>query len=193
MLSSALGLQRLIDLHGRVDQPCEPEASAEADRPGEHEEGEGGEQHVPEVQDARHQLADLELREEVEPSIQEEVQRRGPRREVGPPPPVVVLTAELEVAEHDRDLSAGDDEDDKHQEEEAKNVVELVQPDGGEDEEELDENRAERQDATDQDGEEWVHVPGLLRDLSWDLVGFDWRLHGGFLEPKIAADKHEGH
>jgi hypothetical protein len=40
------------------------------------------------------------------------------------------LAAELEVAHDDRDLGAGDREDDKHQEEETEQVVELVQPDG---------------------------------------------------------------
>ena len=48
----------------------------------------------------------------------------------GPPPPVVVLPTQLEVGHHYGNLGAGDDEDHKHEEEEAKQVVELVLPDG---------------------------------------------------------------
>jgi len=40
--------------------------------------------------------------------------------------PLVVFVAELEVAEHDRHLGAGDDEDEQHQREEAEHVVEAL-------------------------------------------------------------------
>ena len=62
--------------------------------------------------------------------------------------PVVVFGTELEIAQDDRDLGARDDQDAKHDEEEAEDVVVLVQPDGREDEEELDEDGAEGQDAS---------------------------------------------
>jgi len=39
---------------------------------------------------------------------------------------VVVFVAELEIAEHDRDFGAGDDEDEQNQSEEAKHVVEAL-------------------------------------------------------------------
>lgn len=104
---------------------------------------------------------------------------------------MVILTAKLEVAQHDRDLRAGDDEDEEHDEEEAEDVVELVQPDGGQDEEQLDEDRAERQDAPDQNGEHRAHVPGLLRDLARDLVRAHGVLGGGLLEAEVAPDEDE--
>jgi hypothetical protein len=75
--------------------------------------------------------------------------------------PVVVLGAELEVAQHDCDLAARDDEDDEHEREEAKQVVELLQPHGREDEEQLDEHGAKGQHAADEAAERGVHVPGL--------------------------------
>ena len=81
-------------------------------------------------------------------------------------PPVVVLGAELEIAEDDGDLRAGDDEDDKHKAQEAKEVVELVQPHAGQDEEELNEDRAKGQDAANEHAEGWVHVP-RLQQQSW--------------------------
>lgn len=74
-------------------------------------------------------------------------------------PPVVVLATKLEVAEHDGDLRAGDDQDDEHQAQEAEQVVELVKPHGGQDEEELNEDCSKRQDASYEDAEHRVHVP----------------------------------
>ena len=86
---------------------------------------------------------------------------------------MVVLRAQLEVAEDDGDLGTGDDKDDEDEAEEAEEVVELVQPHAGQDEEQLDEHCAKGQNAPDQHTESWVHVPGLQhnhpanQDLSW--------------------------
>ena len=46
------------------------------------------------------------LREEVDEAVAEQVEAGGARVEEGAPPPLVVLVAQLEVAEHDRDLGA---------------------------------------------------------------------------------------
>lgn len=48
----------------------------------------------------------------------------------GPPPPVVVLPTQLEVGHDNGHLRAGYDQDHKHQEQETKQVVELVLPNG---------------------------------------------------------------
>jgi hypothetical protein len=66
----------LVDLHRRINQSCEPETGAEADRTGEHTESTRGKKHVAKVQYARHHLGDLQLSEEVESGIQEEVDCR---------------------------------------------------------------------------------------------------------------------
>ena len=52
--------------------------------------------------------------------------------------PPVVLGAELEVAEEDGQLSASHGQDDADEESDPEDVVELLHPDRGEDEEELD-------------------------------------------------------
>eukprot|EP00665_Eupelagonemidae_sp_cell47_P003683 gene3684-biopygen1011 len=75
----------------------------------------------------------------------------------------VVLGAELEVAHDDHDLGARHAEDDEHEEEETEDVVVAVEPDAGQDEEQLDEHRAERQDAAAHHGEPRLEVPPLLR------------------------------
>ena len=60
---------------------------------------------------------------------------------------MIVLCAELEIDHDDADLRAGDDQDDEDEKEESEEIVELVLVDGGEDEEQLDEAGAERQNS----------------------------------------------
>mmetsp|Transcript_17586 Transcript_17586/g.51086 ORF Transcript_17586/g.51086 Transcript_17586/m.51086 type:complete len:325 (+) Transcript_17586:762-1736(+) len=105
---------------------------------------------------------------------------------------MVVLRAELEVAHDDGDLRAGDHQDHEHEEEEAEDVVELVEPDGGEDEEELDEDRAEGEHAAHNDGECGPHVPHLLGYLARDLVGAHGELGGLALVAEVGAQEDEG-
>ncbi len=54
-----------------------------------------------------------------------------------------MILAELEVADDYGYLSRGDAEDDHHQEEEAKQVVEVFPPDGHHDEPEFNEHRSD--------------------------------------------------
>ncbi len=60
---------------------------------------------------------------------------------------MIVLGAELEIDHDDADLRAADDENDEYEKEESEEIVELVLVDGGEDEEQLDEAGAERQNS----------------------------------------------
>lgn len=168
-------------------------ARVEANSPCETEESVGHDEHVAEVHEHRHSLCDVQLAVEVERGVGKQVQRRRPRSKVRPPPPVVILGTELEVGKHDGDLRAGDEQDDKHKGQEAKQVVELMQPHGRENEEELNEYGTEGEDTSDEAGEDGVHVPRLLRDLARDLVGADWFLSCGLLVAKVAAYKDEGH
>lgn len=104
-----------------------------------------------------------------------ELHHKLEKRQIGreDAPPAIVFTAKLEVAQHYGDFCTCDDQDHKDQAKEAKEVVELVKPHGGEDEEELDEDCTKRQDPSDQDAEHWVHIPWLLRYLPGNLVGAD--------------------
>lgn len=108
-------------------------------------------------------------------------------------PPAVVLAAELEVAQYYCDLCACDDQYHKDQAQEAEEVVELVEPHGGEDEEELDEDCAERQNASNQDAKHRVHVPWLLRYLPGNLVGAHWVLECRRLVAKVRAHEDQRH
>jgi len=104
---------------------------------------------------------------------------------------VVVLATELEVAHHDGDLGASENQNDKHNRQETKDVVELVQPERREDEEEFDEDSTEWKNASHQNREGWLHIPDLLGDLSWDLVGSHGWVLNLLLVSEIASEEHK--
>lgn len=85
--------------------------------------------------------------------------------------PVVILGAELEVAEDHRDVGTCDDEDDEHQHQEPEDVVVVAHPQGLQDEEHLDENRAVGEDASHRDREAAPQEPRLVRDLTKEGKG----------------------
>ena len=66
-------------------------AGTEADGAGEEEESECHQRHVAEEQEARNQLDDLQLGEEIKDGIEIQVQGRRARRKESAPPPVIVL------------------------------------------------------------------------------------------------------
>lgn len=67
----------------------------------------------------------------------------------------------LEIAHDNRDFCAGDDENDEDNEKKAENVVILVKPNGGKDEEKLDEHGAKWQNTANKYREKGCRVPGL--------------------------------
>jgi len=109
-----------------------------------------------------------------------------------PPPPVVVLRTEMKVAEQDRGLRTGDDENHEHEEQESIHVIDLTGPDTVEDEEELNENAAEGEDTAHDDAGDGLSVDGLVRDLSRNLIGPHWLLYGRLPESKVGSDKGQG-
>jgi len=103
--------------------------------------------------------------------IQGGVEGTTARVEEGSPPPTVVLIHQLEVAEQDGHLGAGHHQHNHHQEQEAEDVVNLVQPQRGHDEIQLDGDRAKGEHTSEQAGHHRVQVPLLLGDRAGDLVG----------------------
>jgi len=181
----------LVERYRAEDFADEEEACIETDEARQHEEDDGEDESVAKVEEPGDKVRDGELGSKVEDGVEEEIEPRRSASEIGAPPPMIVFAAELEVAHDDRDLCARNDEDDKDYEQEAEDVEELVAPDGAEDEEELDEDSAERQDAAHQHAQHRAHVPHLVRDLPRDLVCCDRVLQCWLLECNKAADKHQ--
>lgn len=109
-----------------------------------------------------------------------------------PPPPVVVFCTEVEVAEEDGGLRAGDDQDDENQEQKSIHVVDLARPDAVEYKEQLNEDASKGEDTTHDDARDGLGVDRLVRDLSGDLVGPHWLLNWWFSESKVSTNKGEG-
>lgn len=68
--------KRSIDLNRRVDKPGEPKASVEPNCSSEDKENIRDDEHIPEVEDCRDELRDLELGVEVKRCVEKEVNRR---------------------------------------------------------------------------------------------------------------------
>ena len=70
-------------------------------------------------------------------TVDEEINRCEAGRQEGAPPPVIILRTQVKVAKQNGGLWAGYDQDQEHQEKEAKHVVHLIRPDGTQNEEKL--------------------------------------------------------
>ena len=103
--------------------------------------------------------------------VEEDIDGASARCEVASPPPLVVLSTELKVGQHDCDLGTCDAKDDEDDEEKPKDVVVLVQPERRQDEKQLHKNDSEGKDASDCRCDDWMHVPNLRRNLPRELDG----------------------
>ena len=123
--------------------------------------------------------------------INKEIDSSKTAREEGSPPPAVVLSAQVEVAEEDGRLRARDDEDQVDDGEETEHVVELVRPNAVENEEELNENATERQNSAHDDARQWLSVEILWWNLARYLVCSYWLLDRLFLEAKVGTSEDQ--
>uniref|UniRef100_A0A182INA6 Tox-SGS domain-containing protein n=1 Tax=Anopheles atroparvus TaxID=41427 RepID=A0A182INA6_ANOAO len=156
----------------------EPETGEESYRPGEQEEQKHHNQGVAKVQEGGCGVLDLQLRGEVVATVHEQVDRSKAGRQERSPPPVVVFRAQMEVAQQDRRLGAGDHEDEEYQEEKTEHVVHLTRPERVQDEEQLDEDAAEWQHTAHDDARDRLRVDRLVRYLTGDLIRSNWVFEG---------------
>jgi len=177
-----LFLSPLVDLDAAVNLPDKEERREESNRAAEDKEHQTHDRRPSKVQDHTRERLDLQCREIVHDRVQEDVDRRSTTCEEGTPPPMVIFGTQVEIAHQDRHLGARQDQDAKHQEQEAKHIVDLVEPDRVQDEIELNEDRAKGQDTTDHHGGDRSQVEHLIWDLTRDLVGPDWGLNLATLE-----------
>jgi len=184
-------LKNLFRFDGTVDLFDEEIASIKSDGARQDEETEGHDESVSKIEEDGDEFVDLEFCEEVEDGIKEHIECTGSRGQECSPPPMIVLATKLEVAHDDGDLGASQDQNDEDNGQKSKNVVELMQPNGGQDEEQFDEDGSEGKDSSHQDREQRSHIPDLLWDLARNLVGSDLDFFGWLLESEIASKEHQ--
>lgn len=138
-----LSYHYLIYFHDAIDAPHEPEASHETYGPCQQEEQEDHNESVTEVQESRSGILDVQFCHEIVTAVDEEVTGSGTGTEESAPPPVIVLGAQMEVAEQDRCLRAGDHEYHEHEEQESEHVVHLTGPKRVKNEEQLNKDTSE--------------------------------------------------
>lgn len=184
--------ESLVNLDRAIDCANKKETRVEANGAREHKKTIGQDEHVAKVKNTTDRLADVQLGEKVKGAIGKQIQSAGTACQVGTPPPMIVLAAQLEIAENDGYLRTRYNQDHENEGQKPEYVIKLVEPHRCEDEEELNEYGTEGENAADKNCEDLVHVPGLLRDLTWDLVGPDWIFNSLFLETKVRAHEHKG-
>jgi len=187
-----LGDFSLIKMNGTINLLDKEEASIEAYRSSQDEETHHHDDRVTKIEQDGRKLRDLKLREEVEDRIEEHVESGCARSQISSPPPMIILAAELEITHDNGDFCAGQNQDHENNRKESENIVELVQPDRRKDEEKLNEHSTERQDAAHENGEEGLHIPNLIRDLTGDLICSDQDFLWRFLESEITSEEDEG-
>lgn len=104
---------------------------------------------------------------------------------------MIVFRAELEIAEQDRSLSASDDEDNHHEEQEPEDQVDLMEPERRHDEIQLHGNSSEGKDPAEHAKDDWTHVPGLERNRPRDLIGSHREGEGLSFVSKETSQKHQ--
>lgn len=162
----------------------------ESDGASDGKHGDGHASGVTEVKDGSNEGGDLERRNEVKEGVEEDIGGRSSGREEGTPPPAMILAAELEVDHDDRNFRAGDDKYEQDDEKEGEEVVDLLQPDRGEDKEKFNEDGTEGQDTAEEDRKERIQVPHLRRDGTRDVVDAHRVLDGRATRREMSA--HHG-
>ena len=114
---------------------CKPEASHGTDHTKDHEHTKANEEHVSKVQQIRHEHTRSFQLSEPDNRVAKGPNGSRTRAKEGVPPPTVILRTELVVHEQHRDLGTRDNHNKVDNESETKDVVELVHPQTGHDEE----------------------------------------------------------
>jgi len=181
----------LIDLYATVDGANERQTWQESNGTSKDEVSKRQNCHVTEVNHRCHLVRHHEPRFIIDNTVSEHIKRRRAARQERTPPPPVIFRADLEIAHHNGNFSARDDENDHHECQEPKDVIELLEPNASENEEKLDKHCTERQNTPDKNGNDIVHVPRLQRNLTWNFVRahrlFEWLS----LEAHIASHERQ--
>mmetsp|Transcript_9582 Transcript_9582/g.26069 ORF Transcript_9582/g.26069 Transcript_9582/m.26069 type:complete len:214 (+) Transcript_9582:67-708(+) len=186
-------LLTLIHLERAVDLAHEPQRCEDANGTEHQQHGDADEEHVAEVEEVGDEHPGCIQRSEIERTEQEDVQRGGSWREEGEPPPSMILGMKLGVHHQHGDHGACQDEDEVHDEGESEDVVVLVHPQAGHDEEELDVGGGEWHDPGHENSVGWVEDWPRWRNGTCDGGRDGWELDGILLVSEVCPEEDERH
>ena len=186
-----VGTNKGIYLNTSKESIYEEEGSKESYASGQQGEDHRQNEQIPHALDHHKDVVKVERHHQIVDRERQSVHSRRGGRQEAHPPPVIVLGAEQRVGQNDADLAGGDQQDQQDREEEPEEVVPIAHPHGGEEEVQLHEDHAERNQTAHGDERETADVPRLRRDLARNRAGGDGRLVGGASEPAESAENDE--
>lgn len=107
---------RSVHFDDAVDLPSEPEASEKPDGSCEQKETKDHDTSVTEVEECRSAPRNLQLGDKIVNTIYGQVESREATCKKASPPPVIILCAQMKVAEEDGGLGTSYHQNQKHQE-----------------------------------------------------------------------------
>jgi len=181
----------LIDLDGSKNLADKPQGRQSTDGTCYQQHGKAKEEHVTKVEQVGHEHLGSLQGLEPKHGVDKGVECRRSRCKEGVPPPAMVLGAELVVNQQDSDFSARDAKNEKDNEGETKDVVELVHPHGSHNEEELNVGSGERDNTGDSHTDVWVKECRWSRDGTGN-GGSDGRVLNAFsLVSKVGTQEDQ--
>jgi hypothetical protein len=184
-------LHYLIDLDSGKNLADEPQRCQGTNGTCYQQHGKAKEEHVSKVEQVGHEHLGSLQGLEPKHGIDKGVECRRSRCKEGVPPPAMIFGAELVVNQQDGDFSARDAKNEKDNEGESKDVVELVHPHGSHNEEELNVGSRKRDDT----GDSHAHVWMKECRRSWDGTGNGrsdgWVLNAFSLVSKVGTQEDQ--
>lgn len=165
-------------MQAAVDAPHKHERAEPADGTQHDEEEVADDGHVAKVERALQEAGHVRVIVKVEEGVAVDEEARGATVEEGVPPPPIVLHAQLEVGECNRDARRDDEQNDEHEAEDAKQLIGTAAPHAVEDVEQFNVDGAERQESRHQHLIRQLAVPRNRWDFAREVLGAHGRVEG---------------
>eukprot|EP00754_Rhynchopus_humris_P007414 Rhum_TRINITY_DN13446_c1_g1::Rhum_TRINITY_DN13446_c1_g1_i1::g.60475::m.60475 len=187
----SFALRSSVNLDAGVDCPHEDQRRDKADRARHDEHGRRHARHGLEEDERRQVRLQRQHRLVVVNAVQEDPESHPSGDNDAPPPPPVVLEHEHEVHDDERDLRGSEQDGERADGQEAEDVVHHALPHAQEDEAQLDEGGAERDQPGDNQEDRQLEVPTLGRHLARELRELRHGVDAQPPKPEPCAQDHE--
>mmetsp|Transcript_28535 Transcript_28535/g.47226 ORF Transcript_28535/g.47226 Transcript_28535/m.47226 type:complete len:637 (+) Transcript_28535:189-2099(+) len=176
----------LIHLDGSVNSLVEPETGQNANGSAKESKANGDHAHVREVHDDGQDSHEVQSGTQKPKSVEEQISTGAGTIPKGFPPPTMIFTAQLQVAHDNGHFGTSGAQNQKDNQQESHNVVDLVQPKGAHNKGQFDADGTKWKDTSKGNGNEWVDMPWKFWNDTGNLVGL-----GGDIK-LLGAKSHVG-